>query len=71
MEPDLKKIGLAIKIFRIKCGISQTALAERLGLSQTHMNNVEHGKVMLGLKTLFKLRHIFGCALEDIIEPKF
>ena len=36
---DLKKIGNEIKVRRVKQGIQQTALAEMLDITQTHLSN--------------------------------
>ena len=42
---DLKKIGNEIKVRRVKQGIQQTALAEMLDITQTHLSNIENGRV--------------------------
>lgn len=57
---DLKKIGNEIKVRRVKQGIQQTALAEMLDITQTHLSNIENGRVPGSLKLLLKLRSIFG-----------
>lgn len=67
---DYKKIGCEIKIRRIRTGITQTEFAELLGISQTHLSNVESGRVMLSLKTLLKIKRYFACTLDEIIDPE-
>ena len=67
---DLKKIGNEIKVRRVKQGIQQTALAEMLDITQTHLSNIENGRVPGSLKLLLKLRSIFGCRLEDLVDPE-
>ncbi len=62
----MKKIGNEIKVRRVKQGIQQTALAEMLDITQTHLSNIENGRVPGSLKLLLKLRSIFGCRLEDL-----
>ena len=52
---DRKKIGMNIKVRRMQKLISQTAMAEKLGISQTHMSNVEVGRAMLSLELLLQL----------------
>ena len=42
---DLKKIGNEIKVRRVKQGIQQTALAEMLDITQTHLSNIDNGRV--------------------------
>ena len=51
---DLKKIGNEIKVRRVKQGIQQTALAEMLDITQTHLSNIENGRVPGSLKLLLK-----------------
>lgn len=66
---DYKKVGCEIKIRRIRTGLSQTKFAEFLGISQTHLSNVESGRVMLSLKLLLKIKRRFMCTLDEIIDP--
>ena len=66
---DYQTIGLAIKINRIKHGFTQTYLAGVLGVTQTHLSNVERGREALSLKLLIKVKRIFGCTLDDLVEP--
>ena len=60
---DRKKIGMNIKVRRMQKLISQTAMAEKLGISQTHMSNVEVGRAMLSLELLL-------LCLEDENKPR-
>ncbi|MCC8159647.1 MAG: helix-turn-helix domain-containing protein [Phascolarctobacterium sp.] len=66
---DPLKIGEAIKIKRIQKRITQTHMAELLGISQTHLSNAESGRVMLSLKIFFRVRDILGCTLSELLEP--
>jgi len=68
-ERCLKIIGANIKLIRICCGISQGELARALAISQTHLSNAENGRVMLSLKALLKLRDIFECTLDELVDP--
>ena len=63
VEPNFVKIGQNIKIMRIRKGVTQSELAKKLGISQTHMSNLEHGRVSVNLKVLLRLSHYFSCAL--------
>ena len=56
---DRKKIGMNIKVRRMQKLISQTAMAEKLGISQTHMSNVEVGRAMLSLELLLQAEKYF------------
>ena len=70
MEKELQKIGHRIKLLRIENKISQKVLAKKLGISQTHLSNAENGRVMLSLKALLKLKRIFDCTLDELVDPE-
>ena len=42
-------------------------LAEKLGISQTHMSNVEVGRAMLSLELLLQLKNILGCTIDELL----
>ena len=67
---DPLRIGETIKIKRIQKRITQTNLAKKLEISQTHLSNAENGRVMLSLKALLKLRDIFECTLDELVGPE-
>ena len=67
---DYKKVGCEIKVRRISNGITQTEFAKFLGISQTHLSNVESGRVMLSLKLLLKIKQRFVCTLDEIVDPE-
>ena len=69
-ESCLKKLGGRIKLLRMIRGISQNEMAKALAISQTHLSNIENGRVPGSLKLLLKLRSIFGCRLEDLVDPE-
>ena len=68
-EPDFLRVGLAIKMFRSSKSITQIELANQMGVSQTHMSNIEHGRVAINLRLLIKLANIFNCKLDDFFNP--
>lgn len=67
---DAKSTGTEIKIRRIRSRIAQKELAEVLGVSQTHLSNVENGRTMLGLEGLLKVKRYLGCTLDDLLDPE-
>ncbi|CAK7045609.1 helix-turn-helix transcriptional regulator [Phascolarctobacterium sp.] len=67
---DYKKVGCEIKVRRIRNGITQTEFAKFLGISQTHLSNVESGRVMLSLKRLLKIKRRFDCTLDELLDPE-
>lgn len=66
-ELDYKEIGLRIKTLRLKHNIYQTELAKQIGVSQTHMSNIESGRAGLTLENLVKMVHIFDCGIDEIV----
>ncbi len=60
-------MGLEIKVHRIRKGITQRELADMLGISQSHLCNVENGRLSLSLKLLLTLRNIFECSLDELV----
>lgn len=66
-ELNYKEIGLRIKTLRLKNNIYQTELAKTIGVSQTHMSNIESGRAGLTLENLVKMVHIFNCGLDEIV----
>ena len=59
MEKELQKIGHRIKLLRIENKISQKVLAKKLCISQTHLSNIENGRVGVTLLHLIKIKELF------------
>ena len=53
---------------RKKCGLSQAGLAKSVGVTQQHINDIEHGRTTPSLDLLERLCSVFD--LELIIQPK-
>ena len=49
---DYYAIGQRIRKFRKACGLSQEELAEKVGISTTHMSHIETGNTKLSLQVL-------------------
>ena len=56
-ELNYKEIGLRIKTLRLKNNIYQTVLAKEIGVSQTHMSNIEapNAKTSISLNLLMDI----------------
>ena len=52
MEINYKALGKRIKLARIEKELTQEKLAEQVGLSPTHMSNIESGTVCPPWSTL-------------------
>lgn len=64
-EINFTKVGINIKMFRAARHITQMELARLLGISQTHLSNIEKGRVQISLRLLVKMANIFNCRLDD------
>ena len=69
-ELNYKEIGMQIKTMRLKNNIYQTVLAKEIGISQTHMSNIESGRAGLTLENLVKMVIIFNCSIDEIVFGK-
>lgn len=62
---DKKFIGNKFKQARLKSGLSQIQLAEKIGLSEKHVSNIERGQNFPSLDTFFRLCEVFNLSLTD------
>lgn len=69
-ESCLPRIGSNIKILRSTCLFKQQHFAERIGISQTHLSNIEHNNVQISLKLLLRSANVLGCTLETLLDRK-
>ena len=60
MEENFKLLGRRVKFMRMDKGISQTKMAEMLGLSQTNLSNMESGRTTITTQNLFKMKRRAG-----------
>ena len=42
----------------------------RIGISQTHLSNIEHNNVQVSLKLLVRSANVLGCTLETLLDRK-
>ena len=59
-----KMIGTRVKMLRITKGISQTELAKKIGVTQTHLSNIENGRAGLTIPNLIPI--FFGIVIGVI-----
>ncbi|MCP1159359.1 helix-turn-helix domain-containing protein [Bacillus infantis] len=64
----MKNIGLMIKDQRTKMGLSQTELADKLGVTKSFMSKLESGKKPISLKRLAELGSILQIDVFESIE---
>lgn len=57
---DYRKMGMEIKIRRLRADISQSDLAKQIGVSQSHLCNVENGRLYVMWK-MVACRQVYVC----------
>ena len=67
MELDYKAIGKRIKIARIKADLTQEKLSEMVGVSPTHMSNIETGTTRVSLSTIVGIANALGITSDDLL----
>ena len=60
-QQKYQQLGLNIAYYRKRRGMSQIRLAERVGISRTHMSRIETAECAVSLAVIFSI-----CAVLDI-----
>ncbi len=66
-----KKIGKNIKVLRNEGNITQSELAEKLGITRQQVANYESGRVTIPLKGMVDMSTIFDVSIDDLIKNDF
>ena len=69
-EKCLARIGSNIRFLRMACQVSQQDMAERIGISQTHLSNMERNHVNVSLKLLLRIANVLDCQLEVFLDTQ-
>ncbi len=67
---DYYKIGQRIRKIRKACGLSQEELAEKVGISVTHMSHIETGNTKLSLPVLVDISKILQVSTDELLYDK-
>ena len=62
------KIGQQIRKHRKAQGLSQEQLAERIGISVTHMSHIETGSTKLSLPVLADIADVLEVSADDLLN---
>ena len=65
-ETKLKGVGARIRNLRAEQELTQFELAEKIGVSQTHLSNIECGRVQISLKLLLRIANVLELSLIHI-----
>ena len=66
----LKIFGFNLKVLRMKNGLTQFQLAEKLNVHEKHICNIETGKQNVTLKTLEKIAKALEVEPSILLENK-
>jgi DNA-binding XRE family transcriptional regulator len=61
------EFGRTVRQARVRLGISQNSLAERVGLSRTSITNIEKGKQRLMLHTAVEMASVLSVPISELV----
>ena len=67
-QEDLKIFGLRVRELRKKSKLTQSELAEKIGLSTNFIGMVERGERNTSVDKIFKLSHAFNLSLAEFFK---
>lgn len=70
MDIQYDKVGHRIKNMRTKQHIKQADLADSIGVSHTHMSNIERGETKVGLEILVNISEKLNVTVDYLIGKK-
>lgn len=70
MDKLLKTFGLNLKLERIRLGLTQEEVAEKLDFSSVYVSNVESGKHKISLINAYKFAHFYNKSLDYLLTEK-
>ena len=65
MRYKAKLVGKRIKLLRCDSGMQQVELAEKIGVSQSLLSNIESGRCSVTLENLIKIHEALGCPMRS------
>lgn len=57
-----------IKIYRLMSGLTQSKLAEQLGITPQQLNKYEKGIDRVSVAMLVNMAHVFSCNVNDLLK---
>ena len=64
----MKRFGHNIKLFRKTKDMSQTEVAEAIGVSQATISDVENAKASLSIRGIFRIACLFETTFYDLVK---
>lgn len=59
--------GYYLQIYRLRAELTQAELAERAGIKQHHLSEMEHNKRPIGKALARRLAHVLGCSYQRLL----
>ena len=59
----------SIKTMRERAGLTQTVLAEKMGVDQSAISQWEQGSVFPTVSNLKRLANILSCSTDELLTP--
>ena len=63
-------VGLSVRDFREKMGVTQEELANKVGVSRTSITNIEAGRQKVPLHTLFEIASFLDVELSELLPTR-
>jgi transcriptional regulator with XRE-family HTH domain len=60
-------MNLQLKLLRVRAGLSQDEIAERLGIKTSRYGTWERGERMMSLEQACQVAEVLGCTLEELV----
>lgn len=65
---DYYEIGQRIRKYRKACNLSQEQLAEKVGISKTHMSHIETGNTKLSLPVFVDIAEALSVQTDELLH---
>ena len=69
MATDLRQLGEAIRAARMKKGMTQEALAEKLDITPIHLKNIEGSRRKPSVPLLFEIMALLDLSVDALVFP--
>ena len=68
---DIRKVfGANVRVYRLAAGLSQEAVAVRMGVDRAYVSAIERGRQNATLLTIWEVAQALGvCPADLIVEP--
>lgn len=70
-EIDYEALGKKIKSLRLKKGLTQDMLAERVHCYTSHVSNIENDHTKVSLNTLLAIANALGTSIDYLLSEQY